>query len=286
MYEGYAMRPQGAATLTNKGGIFDQYFANGGDAFAEFCSTTYYQSAGAFQENYFEQNLISRGLLNCEYGPALKSFPFLEDAGLIRSKIQDFMSRFIKSYYSTDALLGQDEEVQAWITEASGPAQVIDFPTSLKNTATLIDILTHFAYLTGVSHHVLNLGDPAVSSGLLPFHPAALYSPIPTEKNISDLMPFLPPVNQTLGQILVFAVFNRPQFVGTNMTLSNMFVEPNLLSRLNSQTVTAAQTFHSDMLDVSKKVQARGFDGKGLSQGMPFVWKSLDPEAIPFFFAV
>ena len=196
------------------------------------------------------------------------------------------MSRFVESYYSTDALLDHDEEVQAWITEATGIVQVIDFPTSVKHTATLVDILTHFAYLTGVSHHVLNLGDPAVSSGLLPFHPAALYSPIPAQKNVSDLMPFLPPLNQTLGQIFVFAVFNRPQFVGTNMTLSNMFLEPNLLNRLNSQTVTAAQTFHSDMLDVSKKVQARGFNGEGLSQGMPFVWKSLDPEAIPFFFAV
>jgi len=286
MYEGYAMRPSGAATLTNAGGVFDKYFSLGGEAFAEFCSNTYYQTAGAFQANYLQNNLRARGLLDCSYGPPLKSFPFLEDADLIRTHIQTFMTSFIASYYPTDSELAQDTELQAWIREASGPAQVIDFPTSVSTTSTLIDVLTHFAYLTGVSHHVLNLGDPAASSGLLPFNPASLYAPLPTQKGVQDLMPFLPPANQSLGQVFVFAVFNRPQFPGTNFTLSHMFSGEDLLSRANAATVAAADAFHSAMLAVSSQFQARAFDADGLSQGMPFVWRALDPEVIPWFFSV
>lgn len=35
-----------------------------------------------------------------------------------------------------------------------------------------------------------------------------------------------------------------------------------------------------------KKVDARGFDGEGLSQGMPFVFRALDPASIPFYLAI
>ena len=65
-----------------------------------------------------------------------------------------------------------------------------------------------------------------------------------------------------------------------------MFADPNLPSHVNTQTAAAAQSFHTDMSDASKEFQARGFDGQGLSQGMPFVWKALGLEAMPFFFSV
>lgn len=74
----------------------------------------------------------------------------------------------------------------------------------------------------------------------------------------------------------------RPFFVGTNRTLMHMFDDPSMLSRMNSATQSAATTFLSSMRAFSGQVAARNFDQNGLSQGMPFVWKALDPNVAPF----
>jgi len=40
------------------------------------------------------------------------------------------------------------------------------------------------------------------------------------------------------------------------------------------------------MRDFSGEIQARKFDAQGLSEGMPFVYRTLDPAYIPFFCSV
>lgn len=61
-----------------------------------------------------------------------------------------------------------------------------------------------------------------------------------------------------------------------------MFDEPDMLKRMNANTRNAATTFMNSMNTFSDKVKARAFDSNGLSQGMPFVWKALDPNVAPF----
>ena len=48
----------------------------------------------------------------------------------------------------------------------------------------------------------------------------------------------------------------------------------------------AAALFKGNMEGISAGVRERGFDEEGLSQGMPFVYRSLDPGTIPFYLAV
>lgn len=111
------------------------------------------------------------------------------------------MTTFIETYYATDSTVASDTELQSWFAEAQGAAGVLDFPCSPNECGKrdLMEILTHFAYLTGVAyvhtyilfslpthhmytaslteitrHHALNTGDPVVSLGTLPFHPMAL----------------------------------------------------------------------------------------------------------------
>lgn len=62
----------------------------------------------------------------------------------------------------------------------------------------------------------------------------------------------------------------------------NMFNDGRFLNRTNDATRAAAAAFTSSMQAFSLQVQARAFDADGLSQGMPFVWKALDPAVAPF----
>ncbi|KAH7397536.1 lipoxygenase [Cadophora sp. MPI-SDFR-AT-0126] len=299
MYQAYAVRPVGNSVLFNDGGYLDRAFYVNHLGAGQFVAD-FYPIAGAFQANYLSTDLKNRGLINSTFGPELKHFPFYEDAKVVRDVIFEFISTFVNAYYPSETLMTTDPELAAWFIEASTLAQAIDFPCAPKDgrptlcsRATLIDILTHMAYLCGVQHHALNTGDPVYSSGTLPFHPTALYSPLPTSKNItsSELVALLPPVSAALFQIYLLAVFNRPHYEAQNKTLVHAFSDEGFLGKFGESgkgavVERAAGVFKGKMEGISAAVRARGFDDMGLSQGMPFVYRSLDPGTIPFYLAV
>ena len=123
----------------------DQIFPYTGPS-AQAYTTNMYKNGGAgqFQANYFTTNLEARGLINSTIGPALKDFPFYEDASTIYNTIHTFMTSFVESYYSNDSIVLADQELQAWAKEANGPAKAIDFPSKISSVSTLVDVLTHF----------------------------------------------------------------------------------------------------------------------------------------------
>jgi arachidonate 15-lipoxygenase (second type)/8-lipoxygenase (S-type) len=281
----FSYRPAALASLINKGGFVDSYFAYTGAA-AGVTATYLYNNkgAGSFSANYFIPNLEHRGLINSSFGPKLKSFPFYEDALPIHTSIRKFVSTFVDSYYKTRADFKQDIELQAWILEAI-PAKIIDFPSS-ANRITLIDIITHIAFLGSAAHHTLNTNDVAEAMAVLPFHPVALYQPPPTSKGVTDLIPYLPGVAASVGQISVTALFSRPTFVRSDKSLSQMFNGQAFLQGTNPTVVEASACFTNEMLAQSEVVSSRKFDAKGLSHGMPFIWKALDPERAPYYFTI
>ena len=197
-----------------------------------------------------------------------------------------FMDTYIQSYYPTDDLFSQDTELQAWIVEANGPAQALDFPPApLTSRTTLVDILTQMAYLAGVLHHALNSGSYA-SSWYLPLHPVAHYQPLPTSKGIKSVVPFLPNTTQAINEIVLLLSFNRPNLRYEGLNLPAMFLNSDFLSRANNDTQTAAVEFQTNVVKLSAANQAKSFDSDGLSQGMPFIWRTVDPMRLPYFFSI
>ncbi|EGU80482.1 hypothetical protein FOQG_18345 [Fusarium oxysporum f. sp. raphani 54005] len=288
MYQAYAIRPIGNNILFNPGGLIDQNSVFSNVAVRKFATDFYPTVAGPVRSNYFEANLRSRGLLNATHGPDLPHFPFYEDGARIIKVIRTFIQSFVKSIYKSDKVLAKDWELQAWIAEANGAAEVIDFPpTPLKKRKHLVDILTHMAWLTGVSHHVLNQGEPVTTSGVLPLHPGSLYAPVPGEKGVVDsLLPWLPNEQKSVDQISFLALFNRPQIVENNRTLRYMFNSESLLAGTVRAVAAANERFMEEMGHISQEISNRKFDDDGLSQGMPFIWTGMDPGVIPFYLSV
>lgn len=285
-YETFAFRISAITNLINPGGPVDDVFAWDGSLAGVYTTDLYFTSGGHWKSNYLPTNFRDRGLINSTFGPPLKSIPFYSDASKIHTSIQTFITTFIISYYPTPSTLLADHELQNFVLEAT-PAKIIDFEESpLTSSSTLIDILTHFAYLVSVLHGVLNGNNPVHSTATLPMHPAAFYAPLPQEKGLEDIMPFMPNVTQSITQILLLGAFNRPFFAGGNKTLSQMFNEPGMLGRMNDETREANGLFRDEMKVFSQDVRSRGFDEDGLCQGMPFVWDVLDPEVTPFYLTV
>ena len=195
------------------------------------------------------------------------------------------MTVLVHSYYPHSSDIADDGELQAWIREA-GPARIVDFPSSLKDQRALIDVLTHVAHLVAIVHGTLNTNALATSSGSLPFHPFAFYSPLPTTKAVGDLMPFLPQVEASIGQIALTADFNRPSLVDSNQTMVHMFDDTTMLARMPQSVQVAEAEFRSTMKRHSSVVRSQTFDRRGLCRGMPYCWSTLDPEAAPYSLTV
>ena len=247
----------------------------------------YPTEAGPVQANYFHTNLANRGMIDCDYGPQLAHFPWAEDAEAIVNVLREFATSFMNYYYYNESLVSQDQELQAWASEATGAAEVIDFPASpILSRETIIDILTHLAYLTGVNHHTLNSGSLAANSGVLPFHPAALYAPIPDAKGVESVLPYLPNTNASVNQATLFAGFVRPRLFGSNGDLESIFELPGFLAGASRKVKRAAAQLQSRLRAISNDIQTRSFDDEGLAQGMPFIWQNLDPGKVPFFLAI
>ncbi|ROW13068.1 hypothetical protein VPNG_05958 [Cytospora leucostoma] len=291
MFEVFSIQPLASTVLFVEGGAVDQIFGYKGTAAQDYATARYNHSSGAFRANYFLSDLESRGLINHSSGPELSHFPFYEDAAVIHSAIRAFVASFVASYYHSDSDVQADSELQAWAREANGPAEVIDFPETIASADVLVDVLTHMAHLASTAHHTVNTNELLSVSSTLPFHPPALYSPVPTTKgrhgrntssSSSALVDFLPPLDKVVTQLTFAGLFARPLLADTNRTLLHMFDDEEMLARMNAETRAAAVAFEGTMQAFSDEVGARSFGPDGLSQGMPFLWQALDPSVVPY----
>lgn len=285
MLQGYSSRIVGEELCFNPGGHWDQLMVYSQFGCRDFV-TDRWPVDGRFQGGYLENDLKARGLIDDNGESPFKSFPFYEDAKEIRDIYKTFFTSFVNSYYGSEDELSGDSEVRAWFVEASAKAKSQDFPAEDQlNKEILIDVLTHFAFATSVSHHSTNGGAP-IASGTLPFHIPAIYTAIPTEKGVEDLLPYLPDAETAVHYLGFMASFNRPFYGTSGRTLEDAFATTDSMTRLNTDTNSAAQTFVTGMDSLSEKIRGRQFDNDGLSQNMPFIYRTLDPGYIPFFCAV
>lgn len=286
MYRAYAVRSQGSTGLFKPGGNFDRSFAYGNEGFDIYSTYLYHNaSAGRFQANYFNTFFVESGLVNSTFGPELPQFPFYEDVAAIHAVVEQFTASYVAAYYATDDDVANDPELQAWLREANGPAEVYDFPRSLTTRQGLVDILTQVSYLAGIVHHSINTGALA-ASWTLPLHPSAHWAPLPTSKGIDSVIQFLPNLTQSLSQIVVETQFSVVDLIYTNGTLFNLFADSDFLRASVPNVTTAANEYTADMAKIGVQFDQKRFDDQGLSQGMPFIYRNVNPLRIPFFLAV
>jgi len=284
MLQAYSSRVVGEKLCFNAGGHWDQLFLIDNIGCRQYVNATW-PVEGGYQRAYLYTDLRARGLIDSQNKYPFKSFPFFQDATVILEAFTEFFTDFVNSYYASEEVLTKDFEIQNWFHEVTNGAKVHDFPTTC-NKATLVKVLTHFGFIVSVVHHSLNGGDPVGSKATLPFHLNAMYAPVPTKKGVTDLVPFLPPAAQAVHYIGFLATFNRPFYRTTQRTLEYAFNDAALIATLNAKVQAAGTTFFNKMQKLSTQIRGRGFDKNGLSNSMPFVYRTLDPGYIPFFSSV
>ncbi|KAF2680562.1 Lipoxygenase [Lentithecium fluviatile CBS 122367] len=245
------------------------------------------------EKGYLLNNMHDRGLVSGPHDPKhpFKSFPFLSDAFEIRDTFKAFSTGAVDSYYASDAVMVDDIELQNWFAEANKVAKVHDFPQCETGCHpctkdVLVDVLTHFGCINRVAHHSLNGGDPVSSKAIRPFHFNGMYALVRIKKGVADLMPFLPNPAQSLAYIVSLTTLNRPLYEEQNRTLAHAFGDQETLARMHEQTRKEAGAFMTRVKALSAKIRAKSFNKNGLSEGVPYIWRAVNPGTIPYFFAV
>ncbi|KAG5804546.1 hypothetical protein H9Q74_013686 [Fusarium xylarioides] len=277
----FAYRVGASASLVNPGGDIEKNFAWNGDQAIAYSKQLWQSECAPWQANYLKAKLTRRGLINSEYGPELNSFPYYDDVSAILGALRTFITAYVDAYYPSDDAITADKELLAWFHEAAHAVSMINFPDSISTKSELVAVLTHHAYLISILHGSLNSNSLVHYSAVLPMHPFSLYQPLPKEKGVSSLVPFLPDLEASIQQITLVASFNQAQIADTSDSLRFLFNETEFYSRINNEAREAAEVYSATMSKFIQDVKGRKLDGDGHSQGMPFVWNVFDPSTAP-----
>lgn len=142
----------------------------------------------------------------------LPSYPYRDDAMLLWGATHTWVSRYLAIYYTSDADLQGDYELQSWIAELSSPSgcalKDIGEDGAIRTVAYLADLLTHVIFTASAQHAAVNFPQRFVM-GFTPALPLAAYAPAPsvtTGLPSSEIFHHLPPLQQALLQLNVMTL--------------------------------------------------------------------------------
>jgi len=144
----------------------------------------------------------------------LPSFPFRDDTLLLWEAIQAYVAAYLKLYYSSDADVSEDDELQAWIHEMTCPLYAgfkgmgglkstgdKDRPYAIDSLKYLIQVVSQIIYIAGPQHASVNYAQYPLMS-FAPSVSGTIYKAPPsrsTELNTpDDCIAWYPPLDVAL----------------------------------------------------------------------------------------
>jgi len=197
----------GSLTLLKPGpdGLINQILAPGLSGSVELITNRY--NAWRFDQLDFPTDIQTRGLSVAN----LPYFPYRDDGMEIWTVLGNYARDYLALYYTSDADVTGDYELQNWAKElsreAGGPGKVPGFKPSIGNRQELTDIVQKLIWTASAQHAAVNFPQIEYAS-FLPNYPGATFTPPPpdfqkTSTTPKDLLATLPPVTNTQTQVSV-----------------------------------------------------------------------------------
>ena len=184
-----AINARARKTLINDGGVIDQIFALGGDGKKELMR----RGGASFNVHWtnIEHSVKVRGVDD----PNLLPGYFYRDDGLkIWQAIKNFVTDIIKEFYTRDADVKGDSELQSWANDVhtngfpahEGGIQGHGFPKEIANRSKLIELCTLIMFTGSAQHAAINFGQYEIYS-YAPNAPSGVRGSLPTTKGKADM---------------------------------------------------------------------------------------------------
>lgn len=184
-----AINARARMTLINDGGVIDQIFALGGDGKKELMR----RGGASFNVHWtnIEHSVKVRGVDD----PNLLPGYFYRDDGLkIWKAIKNFVTDIIKEFYTRDADVKGDSELQSWANDVhtngfpahEGGIQGHGFPKEIADRSKLIELCTLIMFTGSAQHAAINFGQYEIYS-YAPNAPSGVRGSLPTTKGKADM---------------------------------------------------------------------------------------------------
>ncbi|HXK19872.1 MAG TPA: lipoxygenase family protein [Polyangiaceae bacterium] len=167
----------------------------------------------SFRDNYLPRRLAAAGT---DGVARLVHYPYRDDGLLVWNAIAEWVAELVTAYYSSDAELRGDGELQRWAGELAAPdaGRIHDFgatPGQLETRQDLIEILTMIIWTAGPQHAAVNFAQKD-HQAFLPANPLAGYTEEPrgTGHTEADWLANLPPPDVAVQQFCIMT------FLGSN----------------------------------------------------------------------
>lgn len=199
----FALENRGGAILFVRGAPYDRSMAFGAGGSMryivdEFANTTLADDLPTI--------IHDRGLSH------LPSHRYVRYGSPYYSAVKAFVTSYVKVFYTSDAAIQSDSELQTWAKRASEVSVVNGFPTKFADVDTLVRLVTHLVFQNAVKHHFMN-GAVSWHSVGAPFSAPALYGskPLPASKGEQvDPLNYAVPSDVFAPLSYMAARFHRP----------------------------------------------------------------------------
>jgi arachidonate 15-lipoxygenase len=174
----------------------------------------------------------------------LPVYPYRDDALLTWDAIHQWVSDYLKLYYTTDQDIQNDAYIQAWAAEvqAHDGGRIADFGEEggIKTREYLVDAVTLIIFTASVQHAAVNFPQKDLM-GYAPGFPLAGYLPasiLKEEVTEQDYLKLLPPLEQAQQQYNLLALLGSVYYNKLGEYPQKHFPDPKvepLLRSLQSQ---------------------------------------------------
>lgn len=188
--------------------------------------------AYSFSGNYLPKRMESMGVASSKDIPV---YHYRDDGLPLWKAIKDWVSAYVDVYYSSDATVRADAELQAWAAEISSQAggKIKDFAANggVNDKSQLIDTCTMIIFTSGPQHAAVNF--PQITDlSFLPGGPLAGYRPAPESAAMTeqDYMNFLPPVDVAIKQWQSLYFLGSVNYSNLGVYPVGHFIDPRIVA--------------------------------------------------------
>lgn len=228
-----------------------------------------------FNESSLPTVLKARGVDDPQFLP---NYPYRDDGLLIWNAISEWVSSYLKLFYSDDFSVQNDAVIQAWIQDLTAPrgGQMTGIgekltehsPVIFQTLAYLIEAVTLIIFTSSANHAAVNFPQ-ATFMTYMPNMPLAGYREAPkTTKGMSeqDYLDLLPPLSQAENQMNMTYLLGSVYYTRLGNYGDSYFSDDRVKDLL--------KVFHQKLLSIELEITAR-------NEARPTEYNILRPSNIP-----
>jgi arachidonate 15-lipoxygenase len=250
----------GRQALINEGGAVDLLMGGTIETSLKILKRTYegYPARGvspwSFAEWDLPRSLAARGV------SGIPDYPYRDDGLLVWGAIERFVAAYLGIYYTSDADVVADTEIQGWARDLTDPAggHVRGVPGGFESVAQLGNFLTRLLFACGPLHAAINFSQYDAMA-FVPNMPLALYATPPDDARalgdeaLTDfIMKMLPPPDKAVLQLTTIDGLTSIRFGQLGQYEDGTFTDPPALE--------AVAAFQQDLAAVEAAIEQRNRD--------------------------